>query len=133
MDRTSFVDRDMFMMFAGDGVAHQELCSDNWQLKPSVLQCRDDIDEAAVPIFDTEQVFNPNTFAHQPSASSSTTAPKPQGSGLIIRLPPLSSFANLSLTDKDRSVIPNDEEDASGWEYSDSETDESTADLVAEY
>ena len=119
------------MLFAGGGVAHQEVCSENWQLKPSILRHNDDLDENGTLDIGTDQVLDGDARSLAVPETSST-APKSRGSGLVVRLPPLSSFPRLTMTDKDRMLVPDDEETASDWEYESNNDSTNDCDLVLE-
>ena len=118
------------MMFAGGGVAHQEIGSNNWQLRPSVFQEINGSNEEFVPDISTD-TWNP-----VPDEISTThqddPGPRSGGgghSGLVIRLPPLSAFPRLSslYNDSEKSLVPDDEEP-----ISDSEQDETSCESATE-
>ena len=124
----SFADRNTFMLFAGGWVAHQEIRSDNWQLKPSVLQNAGDMNEVDALGTHGQNLWSDerNQILDLPGISG--TASNSRVERLIIRLPPLSAFPRLSLTDKDRLVVSDDEQLASDWASSYDDTDESISD-----
>ena len=105
------------MLFVGGGVAHQEIRSDNWQLKPSVL--RDDVEDHLTS--NSWQASRQDTGIGDPDIHSEATATSnTRGSGLIIRIPPLSAFPLRSSAVDDRHVVPDDEEIMSNWSCADS-------------